>query len=174
MSDETVIVVRLAGPQDEAAIRSCVHDAYAVYLERMTKAPAPMLEDYRSLIEQRSVHVALVADRVVGLIVLWPEEDHLYVDNIAVRPGAQGHGVATRLLDHADAIARALDRAELRLYTNEAMTENLEFYPRRGFVETHRATDAGYRRVYFARAVSDIASDIRASSPTPGCFPPSP
>lgn len=36
---------------------------------------------------------------------------------------------------------------------NEAMTENIDYYPRRGFVETHRATDAGYYRVYVTRPV---------------------
>lgn len=35
---------------------------------------------------------------LLGLIVLWPETDHLYVYNIAVAPEAQGRGVATRLL----------------------------------------------------------------------------
>jgi hypothetical protein len=40
---------------------------------------------------------------------------------------------------------------EVRLYTNEAMTENLDYYPRRGYRETHRATQNGYRRVFFSK-----------------------
>ena len=40
---------------------------------------------------------------------------------------------------------------EIRLYTNTMMVENIDYYPRKGFVETHRATDAGYERVYFSR-----------------------
>jgi len=31
------------------------------------------------------------------------------------------------------------------------MVENLAFYPRRGFQETHRKTEDGYRRVYFIK-----------------------
>lgn len=33
------------------------------------------------------------------------------------------------------------------------MTENLDFYTKRGFEETHRAIDDAYRRVYFRRTV---------------------
>jgi hypothetical protein len=36
----------------------------------------------------------------------------------------------------------------LRLYTNAAMTENLSIYAHIGFVETHRAVEKGFNRVY--------------------------
>lgn len=55
------------------------------------------------------------------------------------------------MLDFADAQAREHGLAEVRLYTNEAMTENLAYYPRHGYVETRRATDHGYRRVFFTK-----------------------
>lgn len=38
------------------------------------------------------------------------------------------------------------------------MTENLAFYPRRGFHGTGRGVD-GYRRVFFAKALSARAYD---------------
>ena len=56
-----------------------------------------MEDDYRALIARGVVHVAVRSNELVGLIVLWPEDDHLFVDNIAVRPEAQGSGVAARL-----------------------------------------------------------------------------
>jgi hypothetical protein len=31
------------------------------------------------------------------------------------------------------------------------MTENLAYYPRHGYIETHRAEDGGYSRVYFSK-----------------------
>ena len=40
---------------------------------------------------------------------------------------------------------------EVRLYTNAAMTENLEYFPRRGYRQTHRAEHDGYDRVFFAK-----------------------
>lgn len=145
--------VREAVPSDEDAIRACVGDAYQSYRDRMDKPPAPLLDDYADLISRHVVHVAVVEGSVVGLIVMWPEADHLFIDNIAVAPHTQGAGVGSRLLQVAEDHARRSGLRSMRLYTNERMTENLSYYSRRGFVETHRQIDAGYRRVYFERAV---------------------
>ncbi|MFT7645819.1 MAG: ribosomal protein S18 acetylase RimI-like enzyme [Candidatus Poriferisodalaceae bacterium] len=62
------------------------------------------------------------------------DADHFYIDNVAVDPVAQGSGFGARLLDLAAALARAADRSEIRLYTNEVMIENISYYVRRGFV----------------------------------------
>jgi ribosomal protein S18 acetylase RimI-like enzyme len=60
----------------------------------------------------------------------------------------QGKGWGRRLIDHASTEAEALGLSALRLYTNAAMTENLSMYAHLGFVETHRATEGGFNRVY--------------------------
>jgi GNAT superfamily N-acetyltransferase len=39
----------------------------------------------------------------------------------------QGRGIGARLLDLAEDHARSLHLGEVRLYTNEAMTENLSY-----------------------------------------------
>lgn len=143
--------IRQAVRADEPGVCACVDAAYAPYVERMGKPPAPMLDDYTNLINSGVVYVATLDDWLVGLIVLWPKEDHLYVDNVAVLPEAQGTGVGAALLDFADAQALRTGLNEIRLYTNEKMTENIEYYPRMGFHETHRASDAGYQRVYYSR-----------------------
>lgn len=147
------LLIRTAAPADVADVRRIVDAAYGHYVPRMGRKPAPMLADYDDLIARGVADVAVVGDQVVGVIVLWSEADHLYVDNIAVDPGIKGTGAGGALLVHADEAARAAGRSEIRLYTNEAMTENLDYYPRRGFIETHRAEADGYRRVYFSRPV---------------------
>ena len=144
------IVIRAAVADDEAEVRACVEGAYAMYVERIGKPPAPMLADYSALIDQSAIRVAHDGDALAGLIVMWLEVDHLYVDNIAVHPDVQGQGVGDALLTDAEEHARGAGRDEIRLYTNTAMMENLTYYPRKGFVETHRATDDGYDRVYFS------------------------
>lgn len=112
-----------------------------------------MLDDYAALINNEVVHVATRDGRLVGLIVMWPQQDHLYVDNIAVLPEEQGTGVGSALLDFADQESRRVGLSEIRLYTHAKMVENIQYYPRKGFRETHRATDAGYQRVYFSRCL---------------------
>lgn len=42
----------------------------------------------------------------------------------------------------------------MRLYTNEAMIENLALYAHLGFAETRRLVEDGYRRVYMEKHLS--------------------
>jgi ribosomal protein S18 acetylase RimI-like enzyme len=79
--------------------------------------------------------------------------DHLLLETIAVAPGAQGSGYGRLLLDRAEGDAAELGLPEVRLYTNEAMTENLTFYPRHGYRQTGRAVQDGFRRVYFSKTL---------------------
>jgi hypothetical protein len=51
----------------------------------------------------------------------------------------------------AEERARSLRLPEVRLYTNEAMTENLAYYPRHGYTETHRGQQDGFHRVFFRK-----------------------
>ena len=53
----------------------------------------------------------------------------------------------------AEEHARGLGLAEVRLYTNEAMTENIAYYTRHGYGETHRQEQDGFRRVFFRKPV---------------------
>ena len=151
MTSTCAIEIRHAAAVDESDVRACVDAAYGSYVKQLGKPPAPMLDDYTALINDEVVHVATRGGRLVGLIVMWPHENHLYVDNVAVLPEDQGTGVGSALLALADQEARRAGLSEIRLYTHEKMVENIQYYPRRGFRETHRATDAGYQRVYFSR-----------------------
>lgn len=143
--------LRMATAADSDAVRSCVIAAYSQYVELMDQTPAPMLDDYETLIDDGVVRVAIIDGQLKGAIVLWPRDGYMYIDNIAVLPDAQGTGVGGALLDLADDECRDASMSELRLYTNEVMSQNVSYYPRRGYVETHRAIDDGYRRIYFSR-----------------------
>lgn len=144
-------IIRPAVPGDAVTLAELARSAYAHYIDRMGKEPAPMTEDYPSLVSAGEVWVAEHDSVVAGLLVLKVKPDHVLLNNVAVSPDFQGMGIGAQLLDFADNYARAHGLAEVRLYTNEAMTENLAYYPRHGFAETHRATEHGYRRVFFTK-----------------------
>jgi ribosomal protein S18 acetylase RimI-like enzyme len=91
---------------------------------------------------------------MLGALVTEVHADHLLLETVAVAPGAQGSGYGRMLLDRAEDDAAELGLPEIRLYTNEAMTENLTFYPRHGYRETGRGTEDGFRRVYFSKMLS--------------------
>ena len=143
--------VRAATPQDASALASCVKAAYRHYIPRMGKPPGPMLADYTQEIAQNQVWVAEDQGELIGGLVLIPKADHVLLDNIAVDPSHQGRGVGRALLELADAEARAQGYEELRLYTHEAMTENIALYTRIGWVETHRGEQEGYARVFMRK-----------------------
>jgi ribosomal protein S18 acetylase RimI-like enzyme len=143
--------VRPAGPEDAAAIRDLVRASYARYIERIGKEPAPMLEDYAALIGAGEVWVSVEGEEVLGVLVMRPAEDHLFVDNVAVAPDHQGKGLGRELMTFAEARARKDGQPEIRLYTNEKMRENVAVYAKLGFEETGRGLDGGYRRVFMRK-----------------------
>jgi N-acetylglutamate synthase-like GNAT family acetyltransferase len=143
--------LRQAQRRDVAEIRAVAQAAYEPYVARIGRPPAPMTADYAAAVDRSEVWVAAADGAIAGLLVLVPFPDHLLLENVAVRPDAQGTGVGARLLALAEDQARHLGLTEIRLYTNVAMTENLAYYPRHGYTETHRAQGNGYSRVYFTK-----------------------
>ena len=149
MEPPAVESVRLAAPADLPAIRDIVTAAYARYLDRMDRPPAPMLADYAAEVESGRVWVA--GEPVTGLIELTETGDSLHVANVAVHPSAQGTGLGRRLMEFAEEQARQRGLTRLDLYTNEVMTENQAIYARLGYRETARRAENGYRRVYMEK-----------------------
>ena len=138
---------------DARAVAECVRAAYAHYVERIGREPAPMTADYGRLIAAGEVWVARAGEDVAGVLVLRPQPPALLLENIAVDPGRQGQGLGRALMAFAEDRARAEGLAEVVLYTNERMTENLRFYPALGYAETGRAVQDGFARVFYRKAV---------------------
>jgi len=146
--------LRSATPDYADGIRRLVDEAYALYVPRIGRQPAPMTADYAALIAAGTVTVAELDGDVVGVLVTHPHAAHLLVENVAVAPPYQGRGLGRLLLGQAERQARDLGLPELRLYTNEAMVENLAMYPRLGYVEVGRNVEAGFARVHFRKPVN--------------------
>ena len=145
-------MIRRARPEDRETAEAIVRDAYSIYIARIGKPPGPMLDDYAALIAEGAVSVLEDANgAIAALMVLLPKTDHLLLDNIAVRPDRQGHGLGRQLIAFAEAEARRLGHAELRLYTHATMTENIALYTRLGFTETGRGQEDGYNRVFMTK-----------------------
>jgi ribosomal protein S18 acetylase RimI-like enzyme len=150
-------MIRRARDDDCAVIEMIVAAAYSVYAERIGKPPGPMLDDYARRIAEGAVHVLEEADgSIAAIIVLLVKIDHLLIDNVAVRPDRQGHGLGRALIAIAEAEARRNGFTELRLYTHAKMTENVALYTRLGFVETSRGHEAGYDRVFMRKRITDF------------------
>jgi ribosomal protein S18 acetylase RimI-like enzyme len=145
--------MRPASASDVGALRAVAEAAYRAYIPRIGRPPAPMIADYASAVARGEVWVAARDGTVVGLLVLLPRPDHLLLENVAVLPAEQGRGTGSRLLAFAEEQARQSGLPEIRLYTNEAMTENIAYYTRHGYAETRRHEQDGFRRVFFHKPV---------------------
>ncbi|HEY3651288.1 MAG TPA: GNAT family N-acetyltransferase [Streptosporangiaceae bacterium] len=143
---------RPATAADLPAIREVVTAAYARYLSRMDRPPAPMLADYGAAVDAGELWVT--GQPVAGLIELTEDGDALHVGNVAVHPGSQGTGLGRLLMDFAERRAILLGHTRLSLYTNEVMTENQAIYTHLGYREVGRHADDGYRRVYMEKLLA--------------------
>jgi ribosomal protein S18 acetylase RimI-like enzyme len=150
-SDE--MTIRPVAQDDVAQIVNLVRAAYAKYLDRMEKPPAPMLADYATLIAYGEVYVLESGAVIAGLLVIETQDQTLLIENVAVDPAFQGLGLGRRLMAFAEQLARERGLRETRLYTNEIMVENLVFYRRLGFEEVERRVDDGYRRVFMRKSL---------------------
>ncbi|MGB9140822.1 MAG: GNAT family N-acetyltransferase [Aestuariivirga sp.] len=130
--------LRRATLADAVAIRDLTRAAYAKWVPLIGREPLPMRVDYSVAVVEHIIDVYEAGDRIAALLETVPQGSHLLIENIAVSPDVQGKGIGNLLLDHAEAMARALHLGEVRLYTNAAFASNIEFYAHRGFQEFQR------------------------------------
>ena len=138
MPSEQNLSFRTAEPADAGAIRDLVRAAYARWVPVVGREPRSMQADYEQAVRTHRIDLLLQEARMVGLIETVLHDDHLWIENVAVSPDQQGRGYGRRLLGHAEQLAAAAERQELRLLTNAAFVSNVELYRRLGYA-THRS-----------------------------------
>jgi ribosomal protein S18 acetylase RimI-like enzyme len=138
-------VIRPARPDEAEAVRALVRAAYAPWVAVVGREPGPMRDDYARLIAEGKVWRS---EEGAAICVLFEKDGTLLLDNLAVRPEAQGQGHGRRLVAFAAAEARRRGLPAVTLYTHVRMETNIALYARLGFRETHRAHEGGFDRVY--------------------------
>jgi ribosomal protein S18 acetylase RimI-like enzyme len=114
-----------------------------------------MLADYRELIEQGVVYTLNDEDKLAGVLVIWPVDDAMLIENIAIHPDYQRRGIGQVLMDYAEQKARDVGLNMMRLYTGEKMTYNQDYYRKLGYVQTRLVVnDKGHRIVWMHKALA--------------------
>lgn len=150
-------IVHLAAAADVPAVKAVTDAAYHPYIERIGRRPVPMDADHAADVAAGRVYVT--GDPVVGVLVLVPHEDHLFLESIAVHPHAHGRGGGRRLLEFVDEHARALGLFEVRLHTNALMWENQKIYPRFGYELVERRVEGLYDRFHYRKSLAQRSDD---------------
>ncbi len=151
--DDKKLCIRLATADDLHNIKTCAQQAYAKYLERMDRTPAPMVANFARQIALEQVFVAITGSLFSGFVVFYKASGHLHLENIAVMPESSGTGIGRRLIKFVERSAHEAGINAVELYTNEVMTENIAIYARLGYVETERKREDGFNRVYFRKSL---------------------
>ena len=86
-------LIRKATAEDTARIRAIARAAYAKYVPRIGREPAPMVADFAAEVAAGHVVVIATAGAVDGYMIAWPETDAYLIDNIAIDPARQGQGL---------------------------------------------------------------------------------
>ena len=141
--------LRRATAADLPAIKALIDAAYARYLTRMDKPPGPMLRDYGPSVEAGTTWVT--GSPITAVLILYPTDNCLLIENIAVHPSAQGRGLGRALMSFAEQEAARRGLTRMALYTHEVMTENQAIYARLGYTEVERRAEDGYRRIYMEK-----------------------
>lgn len=145
--------MRRAVGDDVPELRRIAEAAYAPYVPRIGRRPAPMDADFAGQTARGLAWVAEVDGEVAGYLVGYPRDADWFVENVAVAPEFQDHGIGRRLMQLAEDEARRCDLLRVALYTNRRMWENAGFYGRLGFQVTHAAEEAGFHRIYMAKDI---------------------
>jgi ribosomal protein S18 acetylase RimI-like enzyme len=150
MSEE-VPSFRRAGAADAIAVRELTRAAYAKWIPVIGREPKPMGADYDVAVRDHLVDLLIDGGNLVGLIEMIPGDDHLLIENVAVRPDSQGNGLGRRLMLHAEQVAQELRLPEVRLYTNSRFEENIRFYISLGYAIDSRDQIADGFRVNMSK-----------------------
>ena len=150
-----LVDIRIAVDADVPAIAGLVHDSFAGFIPLIGRAPWPMLQDYLARVAQGAVWVLTEDGAIVGAAVLQFNDDHLFIETIAIAPSHQRRGHGRRLIDFVESEARRRRYDETRLHMHLTMARNIALYRKLGYTEYARTEEDGYHRVYLRKRLRD-------------------
>ena len=149
-----VIELRHASEADVEDIANLTRAAYAKWIPAIGREPKPMAADYRAVVRSNRFDLLYLDGTLAALIETIDQGDGLLIENLAVLPEFQRRGLGSRLMLHAEDIARSLGHERIWLYTNRRFTGNVELYVRLGYqVDSEEPIDAGMMRTNMSKRV---------------------
>src|SRR5215475_13661682 len=137
--------VRRAAFNDGEAILACLAAAFTPYRNSYTPAAfTDTVLDPRSVQErlrEMCVFVAVSEGKVVGTVACAASGEQGHLRGMAVLPDWQGSGVASALLQAAEAEMRNQRCKRIPLDTTEPLERAMRFYARHGFRLSGRVSD---------------------------------
>ncbi len=138
-------------------ILSLLHQAFA-YMEGRIDPPSSLRDlTPEALTRQAEVGEIWIIGAPVACVFLTPKPESLYIGKLAVAASHRGLGLARRLIDQAEARARAMGLPALELQTRVELVDNQTAFLAMGFREVGRTAHEGFDRptsITYRRAVA--------------------
>jgi ribosomal protein S18 acetylase RimI-like enzyme len=136
-----VLTFRTAMPSERDEVGRIIRAAFTPYVRALgrewpAEGSAGFAEGWERFVaelERGDVYVALDGEQIVGAVRTRPQENDLYIQQIAVEPSRQGTGIGGWLLTRIDEMARSRGLGGLLLETAEMAEANIRLYRRHGF-----------------------------------------
>jgi len=134
------LAVSLVGPERAEEVVHVIHLAFAA--RPTLDPPAPALDEtVDSVGKSLAEHGGLVAEvdgRVIGSLLLQPQDRLVALRRVGVLPGERHHGVAAALAAHAEAVARERGFDGMVLEARSELPGTVLFWQLQGYDETFR------------------------------------
>ena len=149
------IAIEEADPRDDAA-RYCLGEYYAELERRFERGFDVSLSrdpDAAEMIRPRGAFLLAMSDGLpIGCVGLKGTGSGVAeIKRLWICPTARGFGIAKRLMNSAEAVARELSVKTLRLDTNSALPEALKLYRTSGWIEIDRFNEDPYPDHFFEK-----------------------
>ena len=147
-------MIRPMLPADAETVAELIRTAFATVAPLLDPAPSALRETADSIRRQLEAGGGAVWDEGgVQACVLWRvEHNALYLGRLSVRPEWQGRKIARRLLEAAEAEARARRLPRITLAVRLALPRNRHVFAAAGFRETRQHAHEGFPSPTFADA----------------------
>jgi ribosomal protein S18 acetylase RimI-like enzyme len=159
--DRHMTPYRAEGPHDWAALLALIRAAFAGMEGRIDPPSSMHALTEAGIADQAATgEVWAISAPPVACVFLTARPGRLYIGKLAVAEAQRGQGFARRLVDQAEARARALGLPVLELQTRVELVENHAAFAAMGFVKVGETAHPGFARptsFTFQRAVPPAA-----------------
>jgi ribosomal protein S18 acetylase RimI-like enzyme len=132
----TAVVIRPATSDDVSTITTTIRTAFEEYRGVLNPPSGSHNESEDTVakkLAQGAGFMATVEGALAGVVLCYPEDDHLYLGRLAVLPDFRQYGVGKALANAVEAYARAQAYPYIRLGVRVQLTQNRAFFERLGY-----------------------------------------
>jgi RimJ/RimL family protein N-acetyltransferase/ribosomal protein S18 acetylase RimI-like enzyme len=138
-----------------AALQTAAYVPNEVIIQRPS---LPRIADFSAMIHTHEFWLAFGEADLAAVLILDPAE-HFSIWSIAVAPAGQARGLGNGLMAFAELRAAELGYREVRLFTNEKLTRQINWYTSLGFQKTHVEIMPDRRAVHMTKPLRQNAAN---------------